>query len=281
MGNGGGSSRQKELNKKAITEFKKIEGVQAVMPLVESYGMIKSGKYAVDASILGVTKEQAELFNITLSEGELPDAGSANTYEIALGAWTLQGFYSPDNYRPALDKDGNPKVKKDSRMQLTFDYRNIYTQMMIDTSDNSSGKAPEPPGDFYKLKVTGIMDEGNNDFSYYCIMDASQLDKLAKANKYFTNYDGSKYQTVLVKCADISNVKAVKNAISEMGYGTYSLQDAVEMRGKEHPKRAVSAWRHRRCCAAGRRHRHHEHDDDEHLRAHQGNRHHQCARLPD
>ena len=231
MGNGG-SSREKELNKKALSEFKKIQGVQAVMPLIETYGMLKSGKYAVDASILGVTKEQAEQFGITLAEGELPDAGGTTTYEIALGAWTLESFYSPDNYRQAIDKNGNPKVTKDSRMQLTFDYRNVFTQMAMSIVDDDSGEETIPPGDIYKLKVTGIMDEGNNDFSYYCIMDATQLEKIAKANKEFTNYDASKYQTVLVKCADISDVKTVKNAIAEMGYGTYSLQDAVEMAEK-------------------------------------------------
>ncbi len=231
-GNGGGGSRQKELNKKAIAEFKKIEGVQAVMPLVETYGMIKSGRYAVDASILGVTKEQAKQFGLTLAEGELPESGGSTTYEIALGAWTLQGFYSPDNYRQAVDKNGNPKVTKDSRMQLTFDYRNIYTQTNIVTTDDGTGEPPKPLGEFYKLKVTGIMDQENNDFSNYCIMDATQLEKIAKANKDFTNYKPGKYDTVLVKCADISDVKAVKNAISEMGYGTYSLQDAVEMAEK-------------------------------------------------
>ena len=231
-GNGSSSSRQKELNKKAIAEFKKLEGVQAVMPLIETYGMIKSGRYVVDASILGVTREQAEQFGITLAEGELPGEGSATTYEIAMGAWSLQSFYSPDNYRQALDKNGNPKVTKDSRMQLTFDYRNIYTQMTISSTGDSSDEEQTPLGNFYKLKVTGIMDEENNDFSYYCIMDATQLDKLAKANKSFTNYSTGKYETVLVKCADISDVKAVKNAISEMGYGTYSLQDAVEMAEK-------------------------------------------------
>jgi putative ABC transport system permease protein len=231
-GNGGGSSRQKDLNKKAIAEFKKIEGVQAAMPLIETYGMLKSGRFATDASILGVTKEQAEVFGITLAQGEFPGSSSATTYEIALGAWTLQNFYNPDNYRQALDKNGNSKITQDSRMQLTFDYRNVYTQAMMDSQNDTSGETPVPPGDTYKLKVTGIMDEGNNDFSYYCIMDATQLEKLAKANKAFTNFDGSKYQTVLVKCANIEDVKPVKNAITEMGYGTYSLQDAVEMAEK-------------------------------------------------
>ncbi len=227
-GNGRGSSRQKELNKKALSEFKKIAGVQAVMPLIETYGMIKSGNYATDASILGVTKEDAALFGITLSEGELPGSGGSTTYEIALGAWTLQNFYSPDNYRQALDKNGDPKVTKDSRMQLTFDYRNIYRQQTM--SMVSDGNEDEtPPGDFYKLKVTGIMDRDNNDFSYYCLMEASQLEKLAKANSDFIGFETGKYQTVLVKCAAIEDVKPVKTAITEMGYGTYSLQDAVEM----------------------------------------------------
>ena len=227
--NGRGSSRQTELNKKAVSEFKKISGVQAVMPLVETYGMLRSGRYAVDASILGVTKDQAEQFGITLAQGEMPGEGSATTFEIALGAWTLESFYTPDNYRQALDKNGNPKVTTDSRMELTFDYRNVFNSDRVFVSNDGGDEDKRPPGAFYKLKVTGVMDQDNNDFSYYCIMDAASLDKLAKANKDYTNYKAGKYQTVLVKCENIEDVKPVKNAISDMGYGTYSLVDAVEM----------------------------------------------------
>ncbi|MDD4312519.1 MAG: ABC transporter permease [Eubacteriales bacterium] len=231
-GNGGGSSRQKKLDKKAMAEFKQIAGVQGVMPLVETYGMLKSGRYMTDASILGVTKEQAEQFGITLADGKIPGSGGGNIYEIALGAWTLQNFYNSDNYRQAVDRNGNPKITADSRMQLTFDYRNLSSRYQMDAAVGQSDEDPKPLGAFYKLKVVGTMDPGNNDFSYYCIMDATQLEKLAKANKDFTNYDSSSYQTVLVKCANIEDVKPVKNAITEMGYGTYSLQDAVEMAEK-------------------------------------------------
>ena len=231
-GNGGGSSRQKKLDKKAMAEFKKITGVEAVMPLIETYGMLKSGRYVTDASILGVTKEQAEQFGITLSEGTIPGSSGSNTYQMAVGAWTLQNFYDPDNYRQAVDKNGNPKITKDSRMQLTFDYRNVSSRYMMNASVSSDDEDTIPLGNTYKIKVTGIMDQSNNDFSYYCLMDATQLEKLAKANKDFTNYDSSNYQTVLVKCAEIEDVKTVKDAITQMGYGTYSLQDAVEMAEK-------------------------------------------------
>ena len=233
-GNGGGSSRQKELNKKAVGEFKKIAGVQAVMPLVDTYGMIKSGNFMTDASILGVTPEQAEEFGITLSEGKMPTAGGANTYDIVLGAWSLSNFYNPDNGRQAVDKNGNPRITKDARMQLTFDYRNVYkNSVVISMPSSDSAKEPEKPlGPMYKLNVTGIMDQNNNDFSYYCLMDMTQLEKLAKANKDYVQYDSSKYSSVLVKCKEIEDVKTVKNAIQDMGYGTYSLQDAVEMAEK-------------------------------------------------
>ena len=231
-GNGGGSSRQKKLDKKAMSEFKKIEGVDDVMPLIETYGILKSGRYVTDASILGVTKEQAAKFGITLADGKIPGGSGANVYEIALGAWTLQNFYSPDNYRQAVDRLGNPKISADSRMQLTFDYRNTSNQYQLDSTVDQSGEEQKPLGAFYKLKVVGTKDQGNNDFSYYCLMDATQLEKLAKANKDFTNYNSSSYQTVLVKCLSIEDVKPVKNAITQMGYGTYSLQDAVEMAEK-------------------------------------------------
>jgi len=233
-GNGGGSSRQKELNKKAVGTFKKISGVQAVMPLIETYGILKSGNFMTDASILGITPEQAKEFGITLSEGEMPTAGGSNTFEIVLGSWSLSNFYNPESGRQAVDKNGNPRITKDARIQLTFDYRNVYKNQVVVSMPSSDGTQPpeKPLAPLYKLKVTGIMDQNNNDFSYYCLMDMTQLEKLAKANKDYVQYDSKKYSTVLVKCKDIKDVKAVKTAIQDMGYGTYSLQDAVEMAEK-------------------------------------------------
>ena len=225
-GNGGGTSRQTELNRKSVSAFKKIEGVQGVMPLVTAYGMLKSGRYAADVSILGITKEDAKEFGIELGEGEMPGK-SGSTYEMALGSWVLNDFYDSTTYRQALDSKGNPRVTSSSRMQLTFDYRNIRPNDIgfSDPDDTTQ----QPLGGLYKVKVTGVMSNENNDFSYYCLMDMEQLVKLAKANKDYIGFDNTKYDTVLVKCEEIEDVKTVKAAIEDMGYGTYSLQDAVEM----------------------------------------------------
>ena len=118
------------------------------------HGMLKSGRYAMDVSILGVTNEDAEEFGIELSEGEIPGGGGSNTYEMVMGAWTLNNFYDPDNYRPAVDSKGNPRVTSSSRIQLTFDYRNIY-QSQMDYSSGDNGDT-RPLGSYYKVKVTGV-----------------------------------------------------------------------------------------------------------------------------
>lgn len=222
--NGPGTSKEKDLNKKSVAAFEKIPGVTSVMPMVTIYGMIKSGQYATDAQVLGVDANKAEQFGFTLSEGRLPEGKRGGTYELVLGSYALNNFYNPTNYRPAVDKDGNPKITLTSPMQLTFDSSNIYGGDRTDEKGNVL-----PKGAFYRLKVTGVMDGNNNDFSYYCLMEINSLERLAKENKDLTNYKAGKYESVMVKCAGIDDVKAVKTAIEDMGYGTYSLQDAVEM----------------------------------------------------
>lgn len=216
---GNGTYEEVKLNKKAVEEIKKIPGVVAVMPQITTYGMLKSGRYVTDVSIMGIDPELASEFGIELSEGEYPSSrSSGGTYDIVLGSDILNNFYDPNNYRQAVDSNGNPKVTADSRFQFTFDYSSIY------------GNASEghTPGKIYRMNVTGFTSSGNNEFSWYCLMDLNALEKLAKANSDFVSIDTSNYQQVLVKCTDTDTVSDVKAQIDAMGFGTNSLQDWIE-----------------------------------------------------
>lgn len=220
-GDGGGISRETELNKKSVEAFRQIPGVRGVMPMVEAWGLLKSGKYVAGISILGVDAETAKEFDLNLSSGRYPEAKRGSTQELVIGSYVLEGFRDPKTGKEARDRDGNPKVTMDSRFQFTFDYSNVY--------DYGNGESTQPKGAMYKVDLVGSMEaEGN--YSYYSLMEASTLEKLMKENKDFDpgNREG-KYNEVLVKCNDIADVKAVKTAIENMGYGTYSAQDAVEM----------------------------------------------------
>ena len=128
------------------------------MPLVETYGMIKSGQYVTDISILGITKEQAEQFGITLAEGEMPGAGGATTYEIALGAWTLQNFYNADNYRQAMKKlasgRGNLLAQAESFRSLGVE---VKREINPDLVEQATAQDEE-----YRLRGEGDVQKTNN-----------------------------------------------------------------------------------------------------------------------
>ncbi len=226
----GGTSTEKLLNKKTVEAFKKIKGVTAVMPIQSLYGIVKSGKYVTDVSILAVDTESAKLFGVDLSDGRYPQGKSGKKIEMVFSAYMFDSFYNPQNYKQAYDRNGNPLVTADDKFQLTFDYSNIYGNgsNMADADGTTVAK-----GKYYDVESVGTMSESSNEFSWYCLMDASSIQKLAKENSNFISMDTKKYERIMVKCDSIEDVKAVKEYIAGQGYGTYSLQDAVEMAEKQ------------------------------------------------
>ena len=221
MGDGKGNYEELKLDKKAVDAIKQIPGVVAVMPQITTWGIVKSGRYISDISIMAIDTEQAALFEIKLESGEFPSSHtSGSSYQIVFGNGVLGYFYDPKTGKQALDRDGNSKITIDSRFQLTFDYNNVYN------NPDTGGETER--GKFYKLIPSGVVSAESNEFSWYCLMDISALEKLAKENKTFMNIDTKNYSQVIVKCESTDAVKTVKTAIDEMGYGTNSLQDWIE-----------------------------------------------------
>ena len=219
--NGNSSSTETKLDKKAVETMRQIPGVVAVMPQINAYGIIKSGKWIADTSILAIDGEVAEQFGIELSEGRYPEyKRGGDTHEIVLSESVLGWFYDPNTGKQAVDREGNPKVTMDSRFQLTFDYNAAF-----------GSRNTEPgyvPGKTYRINAVGKVSPDNNEFSWYCLMDLEALQKLAKENEKFISLDTSTYNSVLVKCDSTDSVASVKEAIDAMGYGTSSLQDSLE-----------------------------------------------------
>ena len=221
----GQSSTYKEvkLDKKAVDEIRKIPGVEGAMPQITAWGMAISGKYATDVSIMGIDMEQAELFGIKLAEGEYPGSKLAGgKVQMVVPSSFYNNFYDPNANRwsPAIDKDGNPKITSRSRLKLTFDYSNVYT--------NQPGDPGQQKGKIYTLVPTGMLEESGNDFSWYCIMDIKVLEKLAKENPNYISLNKKNYNQVIVKCKDIDDVLTVKAKIEEMGFGASCIQEWLQ-----------------------------------------------------
>ncbi|WP_158220062.1 ABC transporter permease [Tissierella sp. P1] len=60
------------LNDKAVSAFKKLNGVGAVTPVVQVVPYLKSGKYVAPIRLYGIDLTTAESFQITPLKGELP-----------------------------------------------------------------------------------------------------------------------------------------------------------------------------------------------------------------
>ena len=221
----GQSSTYKEvkLDKKAVDEIRKIPGVEGAMPQITAWGMPMSGKYATDVSIMGIDMEQADLFGIKLAEGEYPGSKLAGgKVQMVVPSSFYNNFYDPNANRwsPAIDKNGNSKVTSRSRLKLTFDYSNVYT--------NQPGDPGQQKGKIYTLVPTGMLEESGNDFSWYCIMDIKVLEKLAKENPNYISLNKKNYNQVIVKCKDIDDVLTVKAKIEEMGFGASCIQEWLQ-----------------------------------------------------
>lgn len=220
-GNGGGSSTETKLDKKAVETIRQIPGVSAVMPRITVYGILKSGKWVADASILAIDGEVAEKFGIELSEGRYPQyKRGGSTYEIVISDSVLSWFYDPNTGRQAVDREGNPRVTMDSKFQLTFDYNSAFGSRNTDPG--------YVPGKSYRVNIAGKVSPDNNEFSWYCLMDLDAIEKLARENENFISLNTSSYDSVMVKCDSTDSVASVKVAIDAMGYGTSSLQDSLE-----------------------------------------------------
>lgn len=227
----GGTSTEKKLDKKAVETIKKIPGVKAVMPQIQTYGILKSGKWIADCSIMAIDSSVAEEFGIELSEGRYPKyKRGSSSYEIVLSQDVLNWFYDPNTGKQAVDRDGNPKVTMESKFQITFDYNNIYNNNPGGMGDEENQQSA---GRTYRIDPVGVVSPNNNEFSWYCLMDIEAVQKLAKENSDYMQLDTKNYNRVMVKCENTDVVSEVKAAIDEMGYGTSSLQDALKQAEKQ------------------------------------------------
>ncbi len=243
-GRGGGVSKVTPLDDNAVANIKAIEGVEAVMPYMQTYLKIVSGKFVTGANIVGVDPSVLEAFDFKVASGRL--LMEDDTAALLFGSDTPYNFYNPrassngtggrymffaggmggGTERPAPDVD----VLND-KMVMTFD--SSYGERR---PAGMGGTTPTKPPTLYKVKGVGILEASQDDKSYSIYMDIEYLKKIMKENERAQASQGVRYssgqpegyQQVKVKVKDMNDVQKVTSQIKEMGYGTYSLTDILE-----------------------------------------------------
>jgi len=238
IGGSSSSNNKATLDDKAVSSFKKIEGVEAVTPVVRGYFRFLIDKYVGDISVTGVDPSSMEAFGYNLDQGRLLMEGDELTAVFGNHA-TEYNFYNPKlNWRVRWD---NPAVIDNiievPKVQITYDINYGEKRDTISTDTESKSKKPAK---VYKLNVVGVLG-GDSDNSYSVFMPINQVQKLIKEKEKFEKeqykqYGGSSsntqsqaaYNSIMVKCYEMDDVKIVQDKIKEMGFQTYSLTEDLE-----------------------------------------------------
>lgn len=225
-----------KLDDAAVATIKTIPNVEAVSPTIETYGVIKTGKYMTNVPIKGIDPETMEAFGFEAAEGRL--LNDKDELTIVFGGGMQRNFYDP---KARTWREIKVDLMKD-KFTFTFDqssgggrYYGRGGGVYITSSDSGGSGNQQPKYKEYKLKVAGVLTEDNWETNYGVYMPLHEVQKLIKDKAKAENQkpqsgrqNESQYSQVNVKVNDMKNVQAVQTKIKDMGHEAWSLNDQLE-----------------------------------------------------
>ena len=224
------------LNDTAVEQLKKLDGVEAVTPVVQSAAYVKCGNYINMIKLYGIDLETAAAFLIVPEEGTSPAEGIHMRPEVMVTDDVARTFSNPgDDWNYAIDENGNALVDPlNNKIKLTFDYSNLSGQ----SKEDADGRAL-PGGKFYTLDITGVCSTMNNSFTVSAFLDKGRLQEWLDANADYVGRKseeeleqekktGTNYNLVWVKVKNVNDVQGIVKIIQNAGLQTYSLNDMLE-----------------------------------------------------
>ncbi len=215
----GGISKIGKLNDKVLQEFRSIQNVTAVMPYLNAYSEIKSGRYMANVSIIGIDMKEATNFDFKIEKGRFPDPTAKN--ELLVGSNIKEEF-----------RDSTKRGRRRYDGGVDIDLMNSSLRMVFDEEMTSEKKVRGR-----KVEVVGELTMSDNEHDWNVYMDIAQLENIKKdiakknksnANKRDRQKNQNKYEHIDVKVSDIKAVKDVQDQIKEMGFEAWSLSDVLQ-----------------------------------------------------
>lgn len=226
----GGVNKEVSLDDNTLSKINRIEGVDAVTPIMYSYWKFGLGKLIGSFSVIGIDSKVMEKFDFKIEEGRLLDENDKAS--LVFGCYLPDWFYNPKaNYYYVGQMDKPNLISDKIIMTMNMEYGEKRSG-----GQRSSNNKPMPE---YKVKGVGLLKQSNNEKDYNAYMDIVQLKKMVEeSNKaqgrqqggynFYPQVSGDDYQNAMVKVKNIKDVKKIQDQIKDMGFGTYSLTDILE-----------------------------------------------------
>lgn len=206
------------ISDRSIAKIEKMDGVEGVTPVVDTYMTVGAGKYKTSVQIIGVKPEVLEKFNYKVKEGRMLKDSDKDA--MLFGSWVPQWFYNPQ-----------------SKVYQSVDV-NVVTNKLVLTQDwyylEKENERPKDAIDYKVYDMTGVgLLEETNDNSDYCVyMNISRVEEIIKDTQKAEGYHTwqnpatqskeKTYEQAIVYVPDLNYVEKVNDELKEQGYQTSS-----------------------------------------------------------
>lgn len=207
--------KEVKLDDKAVEALRKLPNVQAISPVLETFGTVINGRYVAQVPIKGIIPETMEDFGFEVEEGRL--LTDRDEFAVVFGKNTH--FWDP---KARVYREPKINLMKD-RMRITLDPNYGY-----DMPGQNRVNYKE-----YKIKTAGVLVDENMDLSYGIYMPIKDVqlmirDKEKAEGQKTQGRSELEYSKIDVKVADVKQVADLQDTIREMGFEAYSLSDALD-----------------------------------------------------
>ncbi len=211
------------LNDEAIQAFREMEGVTAVVPMVQiSADNATCGKLQGWLQVYGIDPASMETLHMEVQTGRLLEATDHNA--LVIGGMLGDSFYDPNGNgdgfsgEESWEEYQNRVYEKSLGMlhqKITAEFRNSETE--------KSKKLT--------FQVVGILpkDDNSNSYNAYAPLDVMQkIQKmmLTSADKKQKNRD--MYNQITIQTSDVSYTKSICQTLRDQGYNVYSIAESLE-----------------------------------------------------
>jgi ABC-type lipoprotein release transport system permease subunit len=214
-----GTGKQIELTDNLIQQIEAMEHVEAVLPVVNQGGNLKSGRNRGWAQLYGVDFALAETFGFMPTEGDLPQGRPGrNSIKVVLTADIGYDMEPPrrnwERYMwvPYEEREPNVDLLED-KILFSFDWSAFESNAYYGEGQNR--------GKVYTLDVTGVLDNISSGANYWsaAFIDLTTMEALCKENKDYTGYDPKQSSVgyLLLMVDHMDNVAAVVEDIRAQG----------------------------------------------------------------
>lgn len=227
------------MTDETMETFRQLDHVTSVSPQLNTYVTLSQGKYETGVSLMGVTQEYLE--RIPVAEGgRIPTANSKKP-ELLIGNGVICDFYDTTSGK-------SPYYEDDELPNVDLMNRTLFTQLQSTWTTDSEGNMVEQPTRKNVFPVVGMVEGGPTDYNSYCWYIYTDIDSLKKylqdtyrgkeipgqpTDKNGKPYKFICYEQAVVSVDDMENVDAVVDAISDMGYESYSEAEWIKQAQQE------------------------------------------------